>query len=110
MNAEDIAPSPTISRSMLGIRQATMNASVRALAPNSVATTFSRRYPVMRETRVRGVIAEAERTSLPRESSGGFADMGRGRFYRGPRFRMDINCPRPYGLVFALHERRQNTW
>src|SRR6266566_7567546 len=77
MNAEDIAPSPTISRSMLGIRQATMNASVRALAPNTVATTFSRRYPVMRETRVRGVIAEAERTSLPRESSGGFADMGR---------------------------------
>src|SRR6266496_6715441 len=77
MKAEDIAPSPTISRSMLGIRQATMNASVRALAPNSVATTFSRRYPVTRETRVSGVIAEAERTSRPRESSGGFADIGR---------------------------------
>src|ERR1700694_5205740 len=68
MKAEDIAPSPTISRSMFGIRKATKNASDRVPAPRRRAITLSRAYPVTRETRVSGVMTEAERTIRPRLS------------------------------------------
>ncbi len=43
MTAEDMAPSPMISRSMFGIRNATKNASERSPAPSVTAMTLSRR-------------------------------------------------------------------
>src|SRR6266545_4207593 len=83
MKAEDMAPSPTISLSMLGMRKATKKASDRVPAPRVRAMTLSRMYPVTREVSVSGVMIEAERTRSPRVSSAssapiGFSDCSRG--------------------------------
>src|SRR6266545_1219498 len=76
MKAEDMAPSPTISLSMLGMRKATKKASDRVPAPRVRAMTLSRMYPVTREVRVSGVMIEAERTRRWRASSASSAAMG----------------------------------
>src|SRR6266542_5802722 len=83
MKAEDMAPSPTISLSMLGMRKATKKASDRVPAPRVRAMTLSRMYPDTREVSVSGVMIEAERTRRPRVSSSsseaiGFPDCSRG--------------------------------
>ena len=51
-NAEDIAPSANRSRSRLGMRNATLKASVAKPAPNSTAITCSRASPSTRDSRV----------------------------------------------------------
>src|SRR6266508_4569949 len=76
MKAEDMAPSPTISLSRLGMRKATKKASDRVPAPRVRAMTLSRMYPVTREVRVSGVMIEAERTRRWRASSASSAAMG----------------------------------
>src|SRR5215471_5120251 len=73
MKAEDIAPSPTISRSMFGMRKATKKASERSPAPRVTAMILSRMYPVTRDASVSGVMIDAERTSRAREMSGSLA-------------------------------------
>ena len=54
MKAEDIAPSPTISRSMLGIRNATKKASDRSPRPQRHRDGLVPDIPVTRESSVSG--------------------------------------------------------
>ena len=54
------APSANKRRNRLGMRNATLKASVMALAPKVEATSNSRTKPVMRETRVRAETVEAD--------------------------------------------------
>ncbi len=57
------APSANKRRNKLGIRNATLKASVRALAPNVEAISNSRIKPVMRETRVKPETMDADLNS-----------------------------------------------
>ncbi len=54
------APSANRRRSRLGMRKATLNASVSALAPKVAAMSSSRTSPVMREARVSKETREAD--------------------------------------------------
>ena len=54
------APSANRRRNKLGIRNATLKASVMALAPKVEAISSSRIKPVMRETRVKPETMEAD--------------------------------------------------
>ncbi|MDT4855817.1 hypothetical protein FQZ97_901860 [compost metagenome] len=54
------APSAKRRRSRLGMRKATLNASVSALAPKVAAMSSSRTNPVMREARVSRETREAD--------------------------------------------------
>ena len=53
------APSPSTRRNRLGMRNATLKASVMALTPKTEAMSNSRTSPVMRETRVNRETVEA---------------------------------------------------
>ena len=53
------APSPSTRRNRLGMRNATLKASVIALTPKTEAMSNSRTSPVMRETRVNRETVEA---------------------------------------------------
>ena len=63
-NADDIAPSANRSRSKLGIRKATLNASVANPAPNNVAMTCSRARPSRRDRNVAAPTVPAWRATL----------------------------------------------
>ncbi|MCY1375019.1 hypothetical protein D9M69_623990 [compost metagenome] len=54
------APSANRRRSRLGMRKATLNASVSALAPKVAAMSSSRTRPVMRDSRVSSETREAD--------------------------------------------------
>jgi hypothetical protein len=58
-NACENAPSANNRRKRLGMRKATLNASVAALAPKLAAMSCSRTKPVIRETRVSSETVEA---------------------------------------------------
>ena len=57
------APSANKRRNRLGMRNATLNASVSALAPKVDAMSSSRTKPVMREARVNSETVEADLNS-----------------------------------------------
>ncbi|MCY1507748.1 hypothetical protein D9M68_420350 [compost metagenome] len=54
------APSPNTRRNRLGMRKATLKASVSALTPNTEANSTSRTRPVIREARVSRETVEAD--------------------------------------------------
>ena len=58
------APSANRRRKRLGMRNATLKASVRALAPNRAAIINSRTSPVTREAKVKADTTEADRSRL----------------------------------------------
>ena len=60
------APSANRRRNKLGMRNATLKASVRALAPNTLAISVSRAKPVMREAKVHKDTVEADLNRLTR--------------------------------------------
>ena len=71
---------------------------MRIPAPSENAIALSRRYPVSRESSVRGVIVEAERTRRPRVSSMSLSGM---RLRDSSRSRRpDIICPAGSGIWF----------
>src|SRR6266508_4090049 len=63
--AVDKAPSAKRRRRMLGMRNATKNASVTGPAPNARATIMSRTKPSRRLSRVAGAIPPNARTTCP---------------------------------------------
>ena len=65
------APSANRRRSRLGMRKATLKASVKPLTPNTEAISRSRTRPVMREARVSRETVEAALNRLTRGSRQG---------------------------------------
>src|SRR5258705_4785745 len=81
--AVDRAPSARTRRRMLGMRNATKNASVTGPAPNARATTMSRTNPSTRLTRVAPAIPPRARTTCP-------------------SLRLTLKFPRPYGMLHGV--------
>ncbi len=63
------APSANSRRSRLGMRNATLKASVMTLAPKAAATICSRTKPVMRDASVRRETVDAARSRFIEEGS-----------------------------------------
>ncbi len=82
-NADDIAPSANRSRSRLGMRNATLNASVASPAPNRIAMTCSRASPSTRESRVAAPTTPAWRATRS-SSPGSGTTPGALAFVTGP--------------------------